>query len=68
VNYDVTVLRPLGDPDADCDGSHPSRLEVRIRLVKTSAAPPPQEINEPVSPSGADRPGFMRFVDGPYKR
>ena len=82
VNYDVTVLRPLGDPAkdifkssstipvkisvVDCDGSHPSDLEVRIRVVKTSGAPPPQEINEPVSTSGADRTGFMRFVDGYY--
>ena len=82
VNYDVTVLRPLGDPAkdifkssstipvkisvVDCDGSHPSDLEVRIRVVKTSGAPPPQEINEPVSTSGADRTGFMRFADGYY--
>jgi hypothetical protein len=82
VNYVVTVLRPLGDPAkdvfkssstipvkisiADCDGSHPSDLEVRIRVVKTSGAAPPQEINEPVPTSGADRTGFMRFVDGTY--
>jgi hypothetical protein len=82
VNYDVTVLRPLGDPAkdvfkasstipvkisvADCDGAHPSDLEVRIRVVKTSGAPPPQEINEPVSSSDADRTGFMRFADGHY--
>jgi hypothetical protein len=80
--YNVTVLRPLGDPAkdvfkststipvrvsvADCDGSHPDDLEIRIRLVKTSGAPPPQEINEPVSTSSADRTGFMRFVDGQY--
>jgi hypothetical protein len=82
VNYDVTVLRPLGDPAKDvfkssstipvklsvanCDGSHPSALEIRIRAVKTSGAPPPQEINEPVSTSAADRAGFMRFADGHY--
>ena len=82
VDYDVTVLRPLGDPArdifkststipvkivvADCDGSRPDDLEIRIRLVKTSGAPPPQEINEPVSSSAADRTGFMRFVDGQY--
>src|SRR6185295_2379310 len=52
VDYDVTVLRPLGDPAkdvfksnstipvkisvADCDGSHPAGLEPRIRVVKTS--------------------------------
>jgi len=39
---------------------------VRIRVVKTSGAPPPQEINEPVSTSGTDRTGFMRFVGGTY--
>jgi hypothetical protein len=82
VNYDVTVLRPLGDPAkdifkststipvkidvADCDGSHPANLEPRIRVVKTSGTPPPQEINEPVSTSPADRTGFMRFADGHY--
>jgi hypothetical protein len=79
--YNVTVLRPLGDPAkdvfkstrtipvkvsvADCDGSQPDDLEIRIRLVKTSGAPPLQEINEPVSTSSADRT-FMRFVDGQY--
>ena len=82
VNYDITVLRPLGDPArdifkststipvklvvADCDGSRPDDLEIRIRLVKTSGTPPPQEINEPVSSSAADRTGFMRFFDGQY--
>jgi hypothetical protein len=39
---------------------------VRIRVVKTSGGPPPQEINEPVSTAGADRTGFMRFADGYY--
>ena len=39
---------------------------MRIRVVKTSDAPPPQEIDEPVSKSGADRTGFMRFVGGTY--
>jgi len=82
VNYDVTVLKPLGDPArdifkssstipvkitvADCDGSHPGDLEIRIRVVKTSGSPPHQEINEPVSSSPADRTGFMRFEDGQY--
>ena len=82
VNYEVTVLRPLGDPAKDvfnssstipvkisvtnCDGSHPSDLEIRIRVIKTSGVPPPQEINEPVSAAAADRTGFMRFVDGQY--
>jgi hypothetical protein len=51
---------------ADCDGSQPSDLEIRIRVVKTSGAPPPHEINEPVSTSTADRTGFMRFTDGQY--
>jgi hypothetical protein len=80
--YNVTVLHPVSDPAkdvfkststipvkvsvADCDGSQPDDLEIRIRLVKTSGAPPPQEINEPVSTSSADRTGFMRFVDGQY--
>jgi hypothetical protein len=39
---------------------------VPIRVVKTSGAPPPQEITEPVSTAGADRTGFMRFADGYY--
>jgi hypothetical protein len=46
--------------------AHTLDLEVRIHVVKTSGAPPQQEINEPVSTSGADRTGFMRFVDGTY--
>jgi predicted extracellular nuclease len=82
VDYDVAVLRPLGDPAkdvfkststipvritvADCDGSHPSDLEPRIKVVKTSGSPPHQEINEPVSSSSADRTGVMRFDDGRY--
>jgi PKD repeat protein len=64
VNYDVTVLRPLGDPAkdvfkststipvkisvADCDGSHPADLEPRLRVVDTGLT------------------GTMRFADGQY--
>jgi predicted extracellular nuclease len=82
VDYDVTVLPPLGDPGkhvfrsnstipvkivvADCDGSRPSDLEPRIKVVKTSGSPPHQEINEPVSSSSADTTGIMRFADGKY--
>ena len=82
VNFAVTVLPPLGDAAkdifkatstipvkisvADCDGSHPDDLEPRIKVVKTSGAPPPQEINEPVSMSAADTTGIMRFSDEQY--
>jgi hypothetical protein len=77
VDYDVTLLKPLGDAAkdvfqanstipvkigvTDCDGSHPSDLAPRIRVIKTSGTPPDQEINEPISTSAADTTGFMRF-------
>ena len=82
VDYDATVLKPLGDPSkdmfkststipvkitvADCDGSHPSNLELRIRVIKTSGTPPDQEINEPVSTAAADTTGYMRFDGANY--
>ncbi|HET8541660.1 MAG TPA: PxKF domain-containing protein, partial [Anaeromyxobacter sp.] len=57
--YGSTI--PVKAKFADCDGSLPGDLALAIGLVQLSGNEPGGEINEPVSTSGADEAGFMRF-------
>ncbi|MDO8362768.1 MAG: ExeM/NucH family extracellular endonuclease [Actinomycetota bacterium] len=50
----------------DCNGSTPSNLAPRITVTMVSGSAPGLEINEPISTSGADTTGVMRFSGNQY--
>ena len=62
--YGSTV--PVKVEITNCDGSHPSTLDVRVFAVKTSAIPPATGEDEPAVANQADAGNRMRFSDPIY--
>jgi hypothetical protein len=50
----------------DCDGSHPSNLDLRVTYAKTSSNPPPVGADEAVATNAPDGGNQMRFSDPNY--
>lgn len=61
--YKSTI--PVKIKVADCNGSFLGNLTVRIALTQLSGNDPGSAINEPISTSGADTTGFLRFTGAP---
>jgi hypothetical protein len=62
--YGSTV--PVKLEITDCDGSHPSTLDVRVFAVKTSSIPPSDGESEAAVANQADAGNQMRFSDPIY--
>jgi hypothetical protein len=62
--YGSTV--PVKVEITDCDGSHPSNLDVRVTYAKTSSNPPPVGADEAVATNAPDGGNQMRFSDPIY--
>ena len=62
--YNSTI--PVKVSFTNCDGSVPGNLAPTIKLTMVSGSTPGLEINEPISTSGADTTGVMRFSTNQY--
>jgi hypothetical protein len=62
--YGSTV--PVKVEITDCDGSHPSNLDVRVYYAKTSSNPPPVGADEGIATNAPDAGNQMRFSDPIY--
>ena len=62
--YGSTV--PVKVEITDCDGSHPSNLDVRVTYAKTASNPPPVGTDEAVATNAPDGGNQMRFSDPIY--
>jgi hypothetical protein len=62
--YGSTV--PVKVEITDCDGSHPSNLDVRVTYAKTASNPPPVGSDEAVATNAPDGGNQMRFSDPIY--
>ena len=62
--YGSTV--PVKVEITDCDGSHPSNLDVRVTYAKTASNPPPVGTEEAVATNAPDGGNQMRFSDPIY--
>ena len=62
--YGSTI--PVKIEVTDCDGSHPSTLDIRVFWSLSSSDPPPAGTDEAVSTSAADTGNKMRFSDPIY--
>jgi thrombospondin type 3 repeat protein/Big-like domain-containing protein len=62
--YGSTI--PVKVEVTDCDGSHPSDLDIRVTWKVTTSDPPPLATDEASSTSAADTGNKMRFSDPIY--
>ena len=62
--YNSTI--PVKISFTNCDGTVPSNLAPTIALTMVSGSTPGLSINEPISTSGADTTGVMRFSSNQY--
>ena len=62
--YGSTV--PVKVEITNCDGSHPSNLDVRVTYAKTASNPPPVGTDEAVATNAPDGGNQMRYSDPIY--
>jgi hypothetical protein len=62
--YGSTI--PVKVEVTDCNGSHPSNLDLRVTYAKTSSNPPPVGTDEAVATNAPDGGNQMRYSDPIY--